>query len=237
MAIPLVVTPEFVTEIPSTKQQIRFRPFVVKEEKILFMAMEGGDPVEINTAVKKVLTNCILSDDLDIDKLATFDIEYLFLQLRGKSVGEVIELNLKHPGTSECHHVTEFGVKIDDIKVQFPENISDKIMINDSVGLKMNYPSLETSSQVNNNTGSDLDTIIELIANHVQFVFDNDNVYEEFTKQEVKDFIESMNSTQFKNLTDFFTDGPELRHEISWTCQECGKQESLMLRGLQSFFT
>ncbi len=235
MAIPLVVTPEFVTEIPSTKQQIKFRPFLVKEEKILFMAMEGGDPLEINNAVKKVLSSCIISDDVVIEKLATFDIEYLFLQLRGKSVGEVIELNLKHPNNSECQHVTEHAVSIDSIKVHFPEKVTDKIMISDSIGLKMNYPSLESTNIVSNN--NDLDTIINLIANHVQFVFDQDNVYEEFTHQEVKDFIESMNSTQFKNLTEFFTDSPELRHEISWTCPECGKQESLMLRGLQSFFS
>lgn len=235
MAIPLIVTPEFVTEIPSTKQQIKFRPFLVKEEKILFMALEGGDPVEINNAVKKVLTNCILDEELDLNTLATFDIEYLFLQLRGKSVGEVIELNLKHPSDSECRHVTEVAVSIDSIKVQFPEDISDTVMINETVGIKLKYPSLQSVNIIGSEQNG-IESIINLIADHVQYVFDQDNVYDDFTKQDVVDFLETLNSTQFKNVTGFFTDIPELRHDINWTCPSCGKEESVTIKGLQSFF-
>jgi len=236
MAIPLIVTPEFVTKIPSTKQEIKFRPFLVKEEKILFMALEGGDADEIANAVRSVLKNCILNDDVNIEKLSTFDIEFLFLQLRAKSVGEVIELRLKHRESDECRHVTDYGVKVDDIKVQFPRDITDKVMVNDTVGVKLKYPSLESIKLVSKHKDVNLDSVIDLMIEHIEFVFDQDNVYEEFTKQDLRDFIETLNSKQFGELVKFFNDAPELKHEITWTCPECQKEESIVLRGLQSFF-
>ena len=236
MAIPLMVTPEFVTEIPSTKQQIKFRPFLVKEEKILFMALEGGDGNEIINAVRNVLKNCILNEEVDVGALSTFDIEYLFLQLRGKSVGEVIELNLKHTDNNECKHVTPYEVKIDDINVTFPAGVTDKVMINDSVGIKLNYPSLESFKLSEEYTQANMDSIISFIADHVEFVFDQDNVYDQFTKKDVIEFIESLNSIQFQKITSFFNNTPVLKHEINWTCPSCGKEENIVLRGLQSFF-
>lgn len=236
MAIPVMVTPEFVTEVPSSKQKIKFRPFLVKEEKILFMALEGGDAEEIANAVRTVLRSCILDEEFDVDSLATFDIEYLFLQLRGKSVGEVIELNLRHPDNSECKHVTEFGINIDDIKVQFPDDVTNTIMVTDSVGVKLNYPSIESLKLADKFESTSMDTIISLIAEHIECVFDQENVYEEFTKQELKDFIEGLNSVQFQKITSFFSRAPELKHELTWTCPSCSKEESIVLRGLQSFF-
>ena len=236
MAIPLIVTPEFVTEIPSTKQQIKFRPFLVKEEKILFMALEGGDANEIANAVRKVLKNCILDEELNIGALSTFDIEYLFLQLRGKSVGEVIELNLRHPENKECKHVTQYEVKIDDIQVTFPKDVSEKVMINESVGIKLKYPSLESLKLAEQYKDANMDAIIGLIADHIEYVFDMENVYEDFTKQDVINFIEALNSNQFKSITDFFNNTPELKHEIVWTCPSCNTEEKVVLRGLQSFF-
>ena len=147
MSLPQLVSPEFTMEIPSTKQKIKFRPFLVKEEKILLMAMESGDQNDVSRTVEQILGNCII-DDIDISKLATFDIEYLFLQLRGKSVGEVIELQLRHTKKdSECKHITQFNLNLDDIKVK--GDISDgKIMLDDKIGVKVNYPTYKTISDL-----------------------------------------------------------------------------------------
>jgi hypothetical protein len=236
MAIPVMVAPEFVTEVPSTKQQIKFRPFLVKEEKILFMALEGGDAIEIANAVRNVLRSCILDEEFEVSGLATFDIEYLFLQLRSKSVGEVIELNLRHPENSECKHVTEYGINVDDIKVVFPQDVTNTVMVTDTVGLKLNYPSLESLKKAEKFESVSMDAVIDLIAEHVECIFDQENVFDQFTKQEVVEFIESLNSNQFKELTNFFNNAPELKHEINWTCSACNKEERIVLRGLQSFF-
>lgn len=231
-----MVAPEFVTEVPSTKQQIKFRPFLVKEEKILFMALEGGDAIEIANAVRNVLRSCILDEEFEVSGLATFDIEYLFLQLRSKSVGEVIELNLRHPENSECKHVTEYGINVDDIKVVFPQDVTNTVMVTDTVGLKLNYPSLESLKKAEKFESVSMDAVIDLIAEHVECIFDQENVFDQFTKQEVVEFIESLNSNQFKELTNFFNNAPELKHEINWTCSACNKEERIVLRGLQSFF-
>jgi hypothetical protein len=200
------------------------------------MALEGGDAIEIANAVRNVLRSCILDEEFEVSGLATFDIEYLFLQLRSKSVGEVIELNLRHPENSECKHVTEYGINVDDIKVVFPQDVTNTVMVTDTVGLKLNYPSLESLKKAEKFESVSMDAVIDLIAEHVECIFDQENVFDQFTKQEVVEFIESLNSNQFKELTNFFNNAPELKHEINWTCSACNKEERIVLRGLQSFF-
>lgn len=228
MALPSISTPEFKTQIPSTGEQIRYRPFLVKEEKILLIAMEGGDQNEITEAVMKILDNCIIGD-VDIKNLATFDIEYLFLKLRGKSVGEVITLQVMHPENEECKHATEVQVNIDtiDVKGTIAEG---KIMLTDDVGVKMKYPSMNTVLDGTDDT-------FEVIANCIDFIFDQDNVYNEFSDKELMDWIESLNQAQFKKISDFFEGMPKLSTEIEWTCSKCGREDSIKLEGLQSFFT
>jgi hypothetical protein len=232
MALPALASPEFMTEIPSTKQQIKFRPFLVREEKILYMALEGQDAKEIENAIVTILSNCIL-DTIDINKLTLFDIEYLFLQLRGKSVGEKVELMLSHSDeNNECQHKTKLEVDLDSIKIQ--GEVSDgKLMLDDKIGVKVRYPYINDASLVGKNESD----VFGTLSIFVEYVFDKDNVYNDFTKEEINDWLESLNQNQFRKLIEFFENVPKLAHDVEWTCPECKQKDSIKLEGLQSFFT
>jgi len=232
MALPNISTPEFKTKVPSTGEEITYRPFLVKEEKILLMAMEGGEAQEIQTAIMNILNNCILSN-IEVDKLAIFDVEYLFLQLRGKSVGEVIDLQVTHQ-EGECPHRTALKLNIDDIKVE--GEISDpKVMLNDEIGVMLRFPNLTDMSFAS--TGDDTETLFKLINRCIEYVFDSQEVYNDFTETEIDEWINSLNQTQFEKIVDFFQKSPKLQHDITFKCDACGKEETVHLEGLQSFFT
>jgi hypothetical protein len=232
MALPSISTPEFITQIPSTGEEIKYRPFLVKEEKILLMAMEGGDANEMSTAMLNILKGCILSD-IDVNKLATFDIEYLFLTLRSKSVGEVVTLNVKHTTETECRHMTEIKVNIDDIKVQ--GEISDgKIMLTDIVGIKLRYPKM---SDLNTVTTADSESLFKMIRRCIEYIFDGESVYSDFTEKELEEWVDGLNQSQFGMITKFFENLPKLTHTVEWTCEQCKEKDSIKLEGLQSFFT
>jgi len=232
MALPSIVTPEFQTVIPSTGESIMYRPFLVKEEKILLMAMEGGDAVEMSNSMLKILKSCILSD-IDVDKLSTFDVEFLFLTLRSKSVGEVITLNIKHPKETECKHLSEVKVAVDDIKVS--GDISDgKIMLTDTVGVKLRYPKMSDLKNVDEQNAESMFKMIRLCT---EYIFDKEEVYSDFTEEELGNWIEGLNQSQFSMITKFFEDIPRLSHKVEWTCEKCGEKDSITLEGLQSFFT
>ena len=232
MALPALASPEIMTEIPSTKQQIKFRPFLVREEKILYMALEGQDTKEIENAIVTILSNCIL-DTVDIDKLTLFDIEYLFLQLRGKSVGEKVELMLSHSDeNNECQHKTKLEVDLDSIKIQ--GEVSDgKLMLDDKIGVKVRYPYINDASLVGKNESD----VFSTMSIFVEYVFDKDNVYNDFSKEEMNEWLESLSQTQFRKLIEFFENVPKLAHDVEWTCPECKQKDSIKLEGLQSFFT
>jgi len=232
MTLPALASPEFMTEIPSTKQQIKFRPFLVREEKILYMALEGQDTKEIENAIVTILSNCIL-DTVDIDKLTLFDIEYLFLQLRGKSVGEKVELMLSHSDeNNECQHKTKLEVDLDSIKIQ--GEVSDgKLMLDDKIGVKVRYPYINDASLVGKNESD----VFSTLSIFVEYVFDKDNVYNDFSKEEMNEWLESLSQTQFRKLIEFFENVPKLTHDVEWTCPECKQKDSIKLEGLQSFFT
>jgi predicted ATPase len=234
MSLPSLSVPEFQTKVPSTGEIIKYRPFLVKEEKILLMAMEGRDVNEITNAVLNLLENCILSD-IDVGSLATFDIEYLFLKLRGKSVGETIEVKVSHEDKSECQSRTDITISLEDIQVV--GDIADgKIMLTDDIGVKLTYPTFSTLRSANDMM-TDQETAFDIMVSCIEFVFDNDNVYSDFTQQELKDWVEGLNQTQFKQITDFFDGIPKLSHEVEWKCKDCGQTETVKLEGLQSFFT
>lgn len=232
MALPSISTPEFQTTIPSTGENITYRPFLVKEEKILLMAMEGGDAVEMSNAMLNILKSCILSE-VDVEKLATFDIEYLFLTLRSKSVGEVITLNINHTTETECKHLSEVKVSIDDIKVE--GEISDgKIMLTDSIGIKLRYPKMSDLKDVST---ADSETMFKMVRKCIEYIFDKEDVYSDFTEEELETWIDGLNQTQFGTITKFFENTPKLSHTVEWTCEKCKEKDSIKLEGLQSFFT
>ena len=233
MALPALSSPEFITEIPSTKQKIKFRPFLVREEKILYMALEGKDNSEILNAVITVLSNCILTPNIDISKLATFDIEYLFLQLRGKSVGESIEIILRHTD-SECKESVNVAVNLDDIKVQ--GEISDgKIMLTDDVGIKLKYPHAEDLTRIER--VAEGRNVFDSIAYIVDYIYDKETVYNDYSIEEISEWLEQLNQEQFNKIINFMNNMPRLSHTIEWTCNACGEKETILLEGLQSFFT
>ncbi len=236
MALPIVAAPEFEATIPSTGQKIFFRPFLVKEEKSLYMALEGGEQNEIVNAVTNVLTSCIKSD-VDVSKLSYFDIEYLFLKLRSKSVGEEVTLRFRHGGNDpECKHVTEVVVNLDDVELQKDEDHTDKVMVTDSIGVKLKYPTLDTAKNASNLDMKNIGTVFEFIADSIEYVFDQENIYEDSTREERREWVESLNQSQFEKITGFFNTMPKLSKDIEYKCEACGKDEKITIEGLQGFF-
>jgi hypothetical protein len=159
----------------------------------------------------------------------------LFLKLRGKSVGEQIDLKVKHPD-SECNHITEVSINIDDIEVQFPENYSDKIQLTETIGIKMKPIGFTSSFDLNLEDPS-FDDLIAVVAQCVDMLYDDQNVYEDFTQEELVTFLEGLNQSQFTKIQEFFNMSPKLSHTITWTCEKCGETETITVEGLNNFFT
>ena len=229
MALPLLSTPEYDIEVPSTKETITIRPFLVKEEKILLTALEGGDEKEIVKSIKQVMKNCILSD-VEIDNLSFFDFEYIFLMMRSKSVGDVIELNLEH----HCGQMNKVSIDINSIQVQFSEDHSDTIKLNDDIGIKMKYPTISNTDMFTDT--NDVNKVFEIMETSIEYVYDSETVYDEFTKEELKSFLESMDKDQLEKIMNFFNTMPSLEHEIEYTCTNCGEVQKYILRGISDFF-
>ncbi len=229
MALPLLSTPEYDIEVPSTKETITIRPFLVKEEKILLTALEGGDEKEIVKSIKQVMKNCILSD-VEIDNLSFFDFEYIFLMMRSKSVGDVIELNLEH----HCGQMNKVSIDINSIQVQFSEDHSDTIKLNDDISIKMKYPTISNTDMFTDT--NDVNKVFEIMETSIDYVYDSETVYDEFTKEELKSFLESMDKDQLEKIMNFFNTMPSLEHEIEYTCTNCGEVQKYILRGISDFF-
>lgn len=229
MALPLLTTPEYDIEVPSTKETITIRPFLVKEEKVLLTALEGGDEKEIVKSIKQVMKNCIQSD-VKIDTLSFFDFEYIFLMMRAKSVGDVIELNLEH----HCGETNKVGIDINSIEVEFSDDHSDTIKLNDDIGIKMKYPTISNTDMFTD--ANDIDKMFQIMETCIDYVYDDDKVYDEFSKKELKTFIESMNKDQLEKIMDFFNTMPSLEHQVEYTCTNCGEVQKYTLKGISDFF-
>ena len=238
MPLPKIATPKYELELPSTEETVQFRPFLVKEEKLLVIALESEDSKEITTAVKTVIQNCILSKGIKAESLPTFDIEFLFLNIRGKSVGEDIEVNLICPDDNQTQ--VRVTIDINDIKIQRDDSHTDKIKIDDSIMMKMKYPSLAQFIKNNFNFSDKnvMDQSFELIASCIDQVFTEDEVWTaaDCTKKEIKEFVESMNSTQFKEIEKFFETMPKLSHKVNITNPNTKVKSEVVLEGLASFF-
>lgn len=237
MALPKIAVPEFKAVIPSTKEDVFFRPFLVKEEKLLLMALEGNDQEEITNAVINILTNCVKLEESRIKNLPNFDIEYLFLQIRARSVNNIVKLSLRHPGDSECKHVTDYEINLEEVNVIFPEDHDNKIMLTEEVGVVMKYPNITGLNKAQEKlSDSNVENILRFFAENIAIIFDGEDVHENSTKEELIEFVEQLNSKQFNKLADFYKTMPYIGHNITYTCAECGKEEFIPLRGLNSFF-
>jgi hypothetical protein len=238
MPLPKIVAPSYELELPSTEETIQYRPFLVKEEKLLVIALESEDTKQITTAIKTVIKNCILTKNIKVEALPTFDIEYLFLNIRGKSVGEELEVNIICPDDGE----TQVPVKInlDDIKVQKNEDHTNKIKVDNSIMMEMKYPSLEQFIKNNFDftNKNAMDQSFDLIASCIDKIFTEDEVWStaDVTKKELTDFLESMNSSQFKEIEKFFETMPKLSHKIKVKNPKTEVESEVILEGLASFF-
>jgi hypothetical protein len=238
MPLPKISTPTYELELPSTGQTIQYRPFLVKEEKLLVIALESEDTKQITAAIKTVIKSCILTKNIKVESLPTFDIEYLFLNIRGKSVGEELEVNIICPDDGE----TQVPVKInlDDIKVQKNEEHSNRIKLDDSIMMEMKYPSLDQfiKSNFDFSDKNAMDQSFELIASCIDKIFTEEEVWTaaDVTKKEMADFLESMNSSQFKDIEKFFETMPKLSHKIKVKNPVTEVESEVVLEGLASFF-
>ena len=229
--LPKLALPTFSLKVPSTGKKIEYRPFLVKEEKVLLMALEGRDRKEITLSVYNVLEDCILTEGIDVRKMPTFDIEYIFLMIRAKSVGEVITFTMSHGEGSECTHRSEVNVNLNDVEVDGKIE-EGKIMLTDEIGVKMHYPTIEAIDELSEDTSA----ILSVIASCIDLVWDENNVYEDFTHKELVDWLGGLNTSQFERINKFFMNSPKLRHKIEWKCEKCGKDEEVTIEGLYNFF-
>jgi|TARA_B100002019_G_scaffold290764_1_gene309209 hypothetical protein len=238
MPLPTISTPTYELTLPSSNRKIKYRPFLVKEEKILILAMESQDTKQIARSVKDVISKCILSKGIKVEKLSTFDIEYLFLNIRGKSVGEKIEVMVTCPDDGKTQ--VPMSIDIDSIKIQKDKNHSTDIVLDDTYTLRMKYPSL--NEFIKNNFGAvenmGVDDTFDLIASCIDQVYTEEESWtsDECTKKELSDFVESLNSSQFKLVENFFVTMPKLSHTIKVTNPNTKVESDVKIEGLQSFF-
>ena len=236
MALPKLITPTYELEVPSTDEKIKFRPFLVKEEKILMMAMESKSSADITQAVKDIVTACTF-DKVKIDDMPMFDVEYIFLQIRAKSVGEISKLKLLCPDDKETYADVE--IDLNEVKVQVGDNHTNKIELGNGMGMIMKYPSVDSfaDSGIKDINPSNM---LEVISSCILQIFEKkgEKVYEtkDQTKKEVEEFIESLNTKQFKDVQQFFESMPKLKHEITITNPKTKVESKITLTGLNDFF-
>ena len=233
MALPKLQTPTYTMVIPSTQKEIKYRPFLVKEEKILLMALETDDEKNIRESIYELLKSCITTR-IKLENLATFDLEYIFLNIRAVSVGEIVEMNVVCNDDEETN--VRYNLNLTDVNVVFPEGHSNKIMLTDSTGVVMKYPSMDgfVQGQFSN---KDFD-VIDVIASSIDQIFQEEEVYDESTttKKEFVQFVESLTNSQLEKIQAFFETSPRLEHTFKVTNPNTGVESEYTLRGLQSFF-
>ena len=238
MPLPKISAPSYELVIPSSKKKIKYRPFLVKEEKILILAMESQDTKQIANAVKDVISHCILTRGIKVERLSTFDIEYLFLNIRGKSVGEELEVNIICPDDETTE--VPVTINLDEIKVEKSEDHSNKIKIDSSIMMELKYPSLDEFIKNNFDfkEGNQMEQSFDLIASCIDKIYTEDEVWAsaDCTKKEMKDFLEQMNSSQFKEIEKFFETMPKLSHTVKVTNPKTKVESDIVLEGLASFF-
>ena len=233
MALPKINSPTFELKLPSTGQSVKYRPFLVKEEKILLVAQQSGELKDILNAVVQIANNCIY-DDIEVEKLPLFDIEFIFINLRSKSVSNVSEVMINDPDDGNQYKVE---IDLDKVIIERPEKeISNKIDLGDGIGVVMRYPSITYMNSIGTAV-NDADTAINIIMACVDKVYDTDNVYEasEYSKEELNEFIMSLSSKQFQNIQEFFNNQPKVTQKIKYKTKD-GKEKELVLEGLNDFF-
>jgi hypothetical protein len=240
MALPMMNTPTYTMVVPSSGVSVRYRPFLVKEEKALLIAQQSEDVVTMIETLKKVVKSCV-QDQLDVEKLATFDLEYMFTQIRGKSVGETVDLifacDTDHGEQNEKAKAT-VTVDLSTITVEKSADHTNKIELFGNVGVVMKYPTVDVIKKLEGFNTNDLDTVFDIMALSIDYIYDGDTLFyaKEQTQAELLQFIENLSSEQFAKVQKFFETMPKIRKEIQYDCPVCNRHHVKMLEGLQSFF-
>ena len=233
MPLPKLAIPEYEATLPVTGTKISYRPFLVKEEKLLYLAMESQDNKQMIKAVKTIIKNCT-NLKTKVEDLATFEIEYIFLKIRSVAVGEVSEFKVICPDDDKTE--VTVSVPLSEVGVDIPEEHNAKILLDENVGVVMKYPSLDVFIKQNLSENPDIDDIFELAATCIGQVYDSEEVYDSFTKAEALEFLENLNAEQFQKVQKFFETMPKLSHTIKVKNPKTKVESPLVLEGLASFF-
>lgn len=235
MTLPVINTPSYNLNVPSTDQEITYRPFLVKEEKLLLIAQETGDDKSIYNAIRNIIKQCV-TEDLDFDRIPMFDLEYIFLNVRAKSVGEVAKLKVKAPDDEKT--IVDIEVDLTEVVVQMPDGHDPRIQITEDVGLLMTYPTMETAGKLQGKKGSQADQLFEMICGCMYQIWQGEEVFDcmDYTIKDKMQFLDSLNHQQFEKIQEFFNTMPTLKHEVEVYNPKTKKTSTLTLEGMNSFF-
>lgn len=245
MNLPKIDLPTYEFELPSTGQKIKFRPFLVKEQKILLMAMESQKDIDMFNAVKQIVTNCIVEKDFDVSQISSFDLEYFFIQLRMRSIGEKIMLSFNCKNTisenEECNNLMQFEHDLTNTTIERNPEHDKTIFFTKNIGVVMKYPSFNTSEKIMNDEQdkkTNTESALEMIVDCIDYFFDKDTVYyvKEMSKKEIYDYIENLTQEQFNKMEKFFDTFPQVKSIVKHKCSKCGFEHSIPVEGLTSFF-
>ena len=243
MILPKLDTPTYELNLISTGKPVRYRPFLVKEQKLFLMSAESDDTKELITTIRNVLKNCLL-DEVDVDNLPSFDLEYLFMNLRARSVEEVVNLKYKCNNNvkneegkdKKCGHVVEFDVNILDIEPTTHDNHTDKIQINDKVGIRLKYPTFEMFQKYDNLEQGE--AMLQVLVDCIDYIYDEEQMYysKDTTRKELEEFIDNLQQKDLEKFKEFFNTMPELKKDLNFDCPKCEHKETITVKGMQNFF-
>lgn len=237
MSLPRIAIPEYEVKLLSQKKKTRFRPYLVKEEKLLLMAKQSDDPSEVERTIKQIISACTF-DKVDVEKLPPFDLAYLFLQLRAKSVNNVVDLRYICQKQTEkgepCGHVVPISINLEDVKLTVPKEHTNKIALTDDLGVTLRYPTTELGKLLEASESN----MVDLLCGTLDTIYTKEEVFEckEQTEQEIRAFVESLSIPQAEKLKVFFTSMPHLEYEVDFKCEKCGYRETIVLTELADFF-
>ena len=232
MALPKINTVLYDLELPSTGEKIEYRPFLVKEEKILLTALEGKDEKEMVKAIKQIITQCVATEKFNVNKLAMIDLEYLFLNIRGKAVGDVSTISFEH----ECGETIKYDIDLSKVEIVNNKNISDLVNLTEDIMIRLKPPSLDNVIGVANK--NQIDVVMEIVRECLVEIIQGKDVFsaQDHTKEELDEFLNSLNSGQFQKIQTYYESLPKMKQDIEYTCPKCGETKKETLEGLASFF-
>lgn len=241
MNLPMPNMPIFTLTVPSTQKNVKYRPFTVKEEKALLIAQQSEEQDVMVDTLKNIITSCV-KDPINVDELAVFDIEYIFSQLRARSVGEMVELRFQCDiCRDDPKAVSQVNIDLTKLQIKFNPKHEKKIPLFDNVGIVMKYPSIESMKLIEKiDNFNDINQIFELITQHsIDYIYDDEQIYhaKDFSQQQLEDFINALTTKQFEKIADFFRTLPSLRQDIQYKCPVCNHVHNKYIEGLSSFFT